>query len=79
MDVLIYIIYLSAPEAPRIDVTKCSRSDSAVALVVLPSCACQIDEYSVHYHTDKQASLELEVTGADLEGGGCVCEKKPQW
>ncbi|XP_041378552.1 E3 ubiquitin-protein ligase Midline-1-like isoform X2 [Gigantopelta aegis] len=56
------ISYLTPPESPRIDVSKCSRSDSVVALVVLPPCACQVDEYVVHYHTDKQACLGLEDT-----------------
>ncbi|XP_067659211.1 E3 ubiquitin-protein ligase Midline-1-like [Haliotis asinina] len=56
--------YLTAPSTPIIDVTKCSRSEDAVALVVSSSKMCQevIDSYELRYCTEEQKSVGIEDT-----------------
>ncbi|XP_046336008.1 E3 ubiquitin-protein ligase Midline-1-like isoform X2 [Haliotis rufescens] len=56
--------YLTAPCTPIIDVTKCSRSEDAVALVVTSSKTSQevIDSYELRYCSEEQKSVGIEDT-----------------
>lgn len=56
--------YLLAPETPSIDVTRCSRSEDTVVLVLSPPRNLHdvIDQYEIHYCSEEQKSLEIEDT-----------------
>lgn len=52
-----------APVTPSIDVTRCSRSEDTVVLVLSPPRNAHdvIDQYEIHYCSEEQKSLEIEV------------------
>ncbi|XP_062600635.1 E3 ubiquitin-protein ligase Midline-1-like isoform X2 [Saccostrea cucullata] len=56
--------YLLAPVTPSVDVTRCSRSEDTVVLVLSPPRHSHdvIDEYQIHYCSEEQKSLEIEDT-----------------
>ncbi|XP_060069340.1 probable E3 ubiquitin-protein ligase MID2 [Ylistrum balloti] len=56
--------YLVAPATPVIDVTRCSRSDNMVVLVISPPFGPHdvIQQYEIHYCSEEQKSLEIEDT-----------------
>ncbi|XP_022346163.2 E3 ubiquitin-protein ligase Midline-1-like isoform X4 [Crassostrea virginica] len=56
--------YLLAPETPSVDVTRCSRSEDTVVLVLSPPRNSHdvIDQYEIHYCSEEQKSLEIEDT-----------------
>ncbi|KAK3104399.1 hypothetical protein FSP39_001158 [Pinctada imbricata] len=56
--------YLTAPSTPSIDVTRCSRSEDTVVLVICPPNNIHdvIDQYEIHYCSEEQKSLEIEET-----------------
>ncbi|OWF56200.1 E3 ubiquitin-protein ligase MID2 [Mizuhopecten yessoensis] len=56
--------YLVAPATPVIDVTRCSRSDNMVVLVISPPFGPHdvIQQYEIHYCSEEQKRLEIEDT-----------------
>ncbi|XP_056018091.1 E3 ubiquitin-protein ligase Midline-1-like isoform X3 [Ostrea edulis] len=56
--------YLLAPVTPSIDVTRCSRSEDTVVLVLSPPRNAHdvINQYEIHYCSEEQKSLEIEDT-----------------
>lgn len=56
--------YLSAPMTPIVDVSRCTRSEDCVVLVLSPPQSIHdvIDQYEIHYCSEEQKSLEIEET-----------------
>ena len=51
-----------APGTPTIDVTRCARSESTVALFLVPPRGSDvIDTYVIRYCSEEQKSLGIEV------------------
>ena len=60
---VILLFLILAPETPSVDVTRCSRSEDTVVLVLSPPRNSHdvIDQYEIHYCSEEQKSLEIEV------------------
>ncbi|VDH92520.1 midline 1 [Mytilus galloprovincialis] len=56
--------YLSAPMTPIVDVSRCTRSEDCVVLVLSAPQSIHdvIDQYEIHYCSEEQKSLEIEET-----------------
>ena len=56
------LFYVLAPGTPTIDVTRCARSESTVALFLVPPRGSDvIDTYVIRYCSEEQKSLGIEV------------------
>lgn len=59
-----------APSTPIVDVTRCSRSENAVVLALCPPSNVHevVDQYEVHFCSEEQKNIELEVSKGKLVG-----------
>ena len=57
------IVFIIAPATPIVDVTRCSRSEDAVVLALCPPKSVHdlVDQYEVHFCSEEQKNIELEV------------------
>ena len=60
---ILQFVFIIAPATPIVDVTRCSRSEDAVVLALCPPKSVHdlVDQYEVHFCSEEQKNIELEV------------------